>query len=279
MKTRRLLSTKQTALMAVFAALIVITTRLPGIPILGGPAQGGGSIELSIILYPIIGIILGPMMGFVTVLLGNLIAWIIPTSTIFGLLLIPAGAIAAFVSGSLTQRSHQVNWRAAISVLAVLNACWYLTPVGWEAPFYPVLHIAALALSIIFRNTIPEYIHSNSRRDNLLGSAFCCYAAIMADHMFGNLVWISSIGLVIPLKAVRDAIKAMGIIWLKLGVYVPTISIGDIFMLVLPISAVERLIYTTVATFLGVSLIRSIGWERLSTFETPLFKEKSNNVE
>jgi hypothetical protein len=97
----------------------------------------------------------------------------------------------------------------------------------------------------------------------------------MADHMFGNLVWISSIGLVLPLKTVRDAVKALGVIWLKLGIYVPSSSIGDIFMLVLPISAIERGIYTLVATVLGVSLIRAIGWGRISTFGTATIREKT----
>jgi uncharacterized membrane protein len=259
------LTTKQIALTSIFAALIVIVTRIPGIPILGGPVQGGGKIELSIILYPIIGIILGSWMGLLAAFLGNLIAWILPASTVFGLLLIPAGAIAAFVSGCMSQASGQLNWRVAAVVLAILNALWYLTPIGWEAPFYPVLHFAALSLIILFRNKIYEYIHSSSRDKTVLGIAICSYVAIMADHMSGNLIWISSIGLVLPLKAVRDAVRAVGMVWLKLGIYVPSSSIGDIFMLVLPVSAVERGIYTAVATVLGVSLIRTIGWGRILT--------------
>jgi len=255
------LNTKQIALISVFAALIVIVTRLPSIPILGGE----GKVELSVILYPIIGIILGPWIGFVAAFLGNLIAWIIPSSTVFGILLIPAGAVAAFVSGSMSQKTSRLNWRAATVVLAALDASWYLTPVGWEAPFYPVLHFAALALVVLFRGRASEYIHSSSRDRTVLGAAVCSYAAIMADHMFGNLVWISSLGLVISLRAVRDAIRTLGMVWLTLGVSPFTGSIGDIFMLVLPISAVERLIYTAAATTLGVSLIRAIGWGRLSS--------------
>lgn len=262
--------TKQIALISVFAALIVIVTRIPGIPILGGLAQGGGRIELSVILYPSIGIMLGPWMGFIAAFLGNLIAWVIPTSTVFGLLLIPAGAVAAFVSGCLSQTTGQLNWKVAASVLVALNTLWYLTPVGREAPFYPILHLVALALIILFRKQIAEYVHDPSRDRIVIGVAICTYVAIMADHMFGNLVWISSIGLVFPLEAVRDAVKALGMVWLKLGIYVPSSSIGDIFMLVLPISAIERGIYTLVATVLGVSLIRAIGWGRISTFGTSI---------
>jgi len=267
------LTTKQIALISVFAALIAIVTRLPGIPILGGPTQGGGEIKFSVILYPIIGIVLGPRMGLVAAFLGNFVAWIIPTSTVFGLLTIPAGAIAAFVSGCMSQSSGKLNWTAAAGALAVLDTLWYLTPIGLEAPFYPVLHLAALALILLFRNKTSEYIHSPSRDKTVFGTAICSYVAVMADHMFGNLVWISSIGLVIPLTAVKDAINTLGILTVKLGFKVPPGSIGDIFMIALPISAVERITYTAVATFLGVSLIRIIGWGRISTPEEASVKE------
>ncbi|MFH0748366.1 MAG: ECF transporter S component [Candidatus Bathyarchaeota archaeon] len=252
------LTTKNIALISVFATLIVIVTRIPGIPIFGG----GGHIEFSVILYPVIGIMLGPWMGFAAAFLGNFIAWIIPTSTVFGLLTIPAGAIAAFVGGCMSQGSGKLNWKAAAIILAMLDALWYLTPVGLEAPFYPILHVAALVLILLFRERISEYMHSSLRNTIVLGTALCSYTAVMADHMFGSLVYVSSIGWVIPLKAVRDAINAWGIISMKLGFSVPTGSLGDIFMLILPISAVERIIYTAVATFLGVSLIRIIGWKR-----------------
>ena len=260
------LTTKQVALMSVFATLIVIVTRLPGIPILGGAAQGGGSVALSVVLYPVMGIVLGPWMGFVAAFIGNLIAWIIPTSSVFGLLLIPAGAVAAFVSGCIVQNSGKLDWKVATGILVALDALWYLTPVGLEAPFYPLPHLAAVVLVILFRDKVSGYVHHPSRDKTILGIAICSYASVMADHMFGNLAWISSIGLVIPLKAVRDAIKALGIIWLQLGIYVPSGSIGDIFMLVLPISILERAIYTTVATVLGASIVRVIGWGRITTF-------------
>jgi uncharacterized membrane protein len=272
------MTTKQIALTSTFAALIIVITRLPGVPILGGLAQGGGSVEISVVLYPIMGIVLGPLMGLTAALLGNLIAWIIPSSSIFGLLLIPAGAIAAFVSGCLSRDRKWLNWKASALVLLILNGLWYVSPVGSEAPFYPILHIVALALVLIMRRKIYHYISGSHRNKIVLGTAISTYAAIMSDHMVGNLAWISSIGLVIPLKAVKDAFKVLGMIWLKTGIYIPDNPIGGIFMLILPISAVERIIYTIVATALGVGLIQVIGWGRL-IIETrrPMSEQKQVN--
>jgi uncharacterized membrane protein len=269
------MTTKQLALTSIFAVLIIVITRLPGIPIIGGPALGGGSIALSVILYPIIGMVLGPIIGILAALVGNVIAWIIPSSTIFGLLLIPAGAIATFVSGCLSHESQWFNWKTAVISLAFLNGLWYLTPIGFEAPFYPILHFLALALIILFGRKVSQYIRSSSREKVVLGTAICSYAALMADHMVGNLAWISSIGLVIPLESVMNAINALGIIWLKMGIYIPNEGLGGIFMAVLPISAIERIIYTIVATTLGVALIRIVGWNRLLvTYERSIHAKK-----
>jgi hypothetical protein len=108
-----------------------------------------------------------------------------------------------------------------------------------------------------------KYLRSSSREKVVVGTALCSFIALMADHMVGNLTWISSIGLVIPLETVTEAIKALGMIWLKLGIPIINEGLGGIFMAVLPISAIERVIYTIVATIIGVSLIRIVGWNRL----------------
>jgi uncharacterized membrane protein len=259
----RRMTTKQIALTSIFAVLIVIITRLPGIPIIGGPAQGGGSIALSVILYPLIGMVLGPLIGIIAALIGNLIAWIIPSSTIFGLLLIPAGAIATFVGGCLSHESQWFNWKTAALIMTILIGLWYVTPVGLDAPFYPILHCIALALILVGGRKIPQYIRSSTREQVVLGTIIYSYTALMADHMVGNLVWISSIGLVIPLRSVENAIKTLGMFWLSLGIYIPNEGLGGIFMAVLPISALERIIYTIIATMIGVALIRIVGWNRL----------------
>jgi len=247
------LSTKQIALVSAFATLIVIVTRLPGIPIVSG---AGGGIEVSAILYPIVGIILGPWAGAVAVLLGNFIAWIIPKSTVFGLLMIPAGAIAALVTGSLSRKIGWCDWRLTAAILATLDVLWYLTPVGREAPFYPVLHWIAFVLAAVFRGKINEFLISPSPRRVTLGVGLSAYMGTMAEHMTGNLIFISTIGLVVPLKVVRDAIKAIGMAWLTLGIQIPTQTLGDLFMGMLLISAIERLSITVIATLIGAAVIR-----------------------
>ena len=257
------LTTKQIALISTFADILIIVSRLPGIPILGG----AGSIEFTTIFYPFIGIVMGPWLGMLAVLIGNFLLWLIPTTTLLGLLMIPAGSIAALASGLLSRKVGRFNWKLAAIVIAALNLSWYLTPVGAEAPFYPVLHWLALALVLAFRGRIAEFTESASTTKMTLGIALSSYIATMAEHMTGNLIFISAVGLVVPLQQVRDAIKALGLVWLKLGIPGMPLTgeggLGTLFMLVLPVSAVERLAITALATFIGLASIRILGRARL----------------
>jgi uncharacterized membrane protein len=255
------ITTKQIALISVFAALLAIISRLPGIPILAG----SGNIEFTTLLYPFIGIVLGPWIGMVAVILGNIIVWLIPATTVFGLLMTFSGAIAAMVCGFLSREDPTFNWKAAAVVMGGLDLLWYLTPVGLQAPFYPILHWLAFALIIIFRNRINEYIWSPSRKMAMMGVGISSYIGTMAEHMTGNLIFIEAIDLIIPLKTLRDTLRLWGMT-ISTGVGVPDDPLAQIFMLVLPVSAVERMIITIAATIIGVAAIRMLGKGRLLAF-------------
>jgi uncharacterized membrane protein len=263
------LSTREITLIAVFAALIAIVTRLPGIPIsLGIPT---GKIEFSVPLYPLAGILLGPWIGAIAVTIGNFIAWLIPKSTVMGFLFIPAGAFAALCTGFLVRRTKWANWKSAGALLVILIALWYVTPVGREAPLYPFfLHVPALILILICRGKIFEFVNSASRRLVTLGVGIASFAGVMADHMWGNVMFITALEYVVDMKAFRDTLKNIGMAiglgfsakspipnWVYEMVTDPTL--GDFFMLSIPIATVERVVFTVIATVIGVGVIMTIG--------------------
>jgi uncharacterized membrane protein len=266
---KRKLSALEIALIVVFAALIAIVTRLPGIPISLGIRTG--TIEFSVPLYPLAGILLGPWIGALAVVIGNFIAWIIPTSSIMGLLLIPAGALAALCAGFLVRKTKWVNWKSSAVLLAVLIALWYVTPIWFEAPFYPFfLHVPALILILIFRGKIFDFINSASKKLVTLSVGIASFVGVMADHMCGSVIYITALQFVVDLKTFRDFLKGVGMQitlgfsasnpmppWVYQMVLNPTI--GDWFMLSIPIAAVERVIFTIIATAVGVGVIMAIG--------------------
>jgi len=68
--------------------------------------------------------------------------------------------------------------------------------------------------------------------------ALSSYAGIIADHMVGNLSYISLIGIVFPPELLPDT--------------------PALFMSILPISVVERLVFTAIATVFGVGLVLAL---------------------
>ncbi len=245
------LKSREIALVTVFAALLVIISRLPGIPIVGGT----GRIEFTVILNPIIGVLLGPWLGGLAAFLGNFLAWLIPTTSFYGFLNLPLGPLTAIVSGALARNSRYSNWKLSAVLIGVLNLLWYLTPPGREVLIYPFLHWAAFILIILFREKVNEFLNSEIKRKLTFGTALCCFSGIMANHMGGNLIFIASVGWFVSLKAIKDAVKALGFYWLKSGLPKIEDPLAAIFAFYLPISVVERLLMTAIATFLGTGIV------------------------
>lgn len=253
-------SARRVAVVAVFTALsIALAKLLPNIPIVGLP-QGQGSISPTVILYPIMGLILGPILGSLTAVIANIIVWIIPPQTIFGLLTIPAGGFSACVSGYIARRPN-LGWMKAAVILAILVGCWYLTPIGFEAPFYPLpLHATAVVLTLIFNRRIHSWLEESSRSyRSIVALLVAFFAGIMADHMWGNLMFILGVGLYIPMRAIRDTLNTLGVLAVRMGLpNIPLKGLGDLFMFMLPVSAVERVTMTVIATLIGLAVFRAL---------------------
>ena len=257
------LQAKEAALVGVFAALFAVVSRLPGIPIVGLPI-GAGKIELTAVLAPIVGIILGPWLGALTTFIGDFIAWIIPKTTFFGLLMLPTDPIAAMVAGALVRRERTANWKVSAAILLALNLLWYATPPGMEVIYYPFLHLGALALILLCRRKIAEFVSSGAREKLGYGVTVASFSGVMANHMAGNLIFIASVGWFIQLKAIKNTVKALGLYWLKSGLPKGEVTgLGALFAGMLPISVVERLIMTAIAAFLGAAILYALRKSRI----------------
>jgi len=202
-----------------------------------------------------VGILLGPWIGGLTSLLGNFVAWIIPSVSFYGMLNLPTGPIAAIVSGSLARNTKNSNWKFAAIIYAVLMGLWYLTPPGREAFYYPFLHWTAFALILIFRERTHNLLNAGTNLKKVLGVTICGFGGIMANHMTGNLIFIGSVGWFVSLKAIKDTLKSLGFLWLKSGLPHPEDPLAAIFVAVLPITVAERLLFTVFTVYLAYGLI------------------------
>jgi len=240
------LSARDIALTAVFAALsVVIIMFVPGIPIVG---MSGARITLDAAIAPIYGLIIGPYLGALAAFLGGIIVAGYKGWHLFPILTSFCPAVSALVAGTLTSRRQGPlrGWIISALTLIILIAGWYCTAIGRGAPLYPVLHLAALCIILLLRGWASDLFNSGGWRLTLSVAA-SSYAGIIADHMLGNLIFIAGIGWFIPLKVVEGWLSGMGL---------PSVS--ALFMYMLPVSAVERLTMTAIATVFGVALITAL---------------------
>ncbi|MEM2739349.1 MAG: hypothetical protein QXQ29_00905, partial [Candidatus Bathyarchaeia archaeon] len=172
----------------------------------------------------------------------------------------PAGGFSACISGYIARKPN-VGWMKAAVILAILVGCWYLTPIGFEAPLYPIpLHVTAIVLTLIFNKKLYSWLEESSRRYRSIIALFIAFlAGIMADHMWGNLMYILGIGIYIPLKTIRDTLNALGVLAVKMGLpNIPLSGLGDLFMFMLPVSTIERITMTVIATLIGLPVFRAL---------------------
>ncbi len=294
------LTARDVAFVGVFAALSVVVIRvIPGFPIIG---LSDSQIKFDAAIAPIYGMILGPYLGFLAAFIGGIVlanGW-------FSVLTSFAPAVSALVAGFLTQKkitsrnSSFPGWAIAGIVIGLLILGWYATWVGQEALLYPVLHISALLVILLFRGRIatafesseetrkvwnfkPNYIllgivvivlayilpkpylseieilsylslplyflgaiiilhgifgGEEGKINFVAAVSMASYCGIIADHMIGNLSYISLLGIVIQPENLA--------------------ATPAVFMSILPVSVVERLVFTAIATVFGVGLILAL---------------------
>jgi len=241
------ISTKNLALTAIFAGLFVALSALPGVPIIGA----GGKIDIILAaLGPVYGIILGPWLGAISAFLGAILAWFLPPGTPgpVGLAMTLCPLMGALAAGGLSSKMfNKKAWILSLGIMASLVIGWYITWVGMSAPLYPIMHIVALIIVLIFQWRISDFIWSGSKIKNIIGVALASYVGIMADHMTGNLIFINTLGIIISWKGIEKWLASLGL---------P--DIPALFMYMLPVSATERATMLIAATIIGSGLTMAL---------------------
>lgn len=216
--------TRKLTLMALLGAIYAVASFMPGFPMIGVP---GSRIDLARSLEMGYGFVLGPLLGPSTSFLGALVGKTLTGGGV-GLFFTPLALVSSFVAACLRRRKvfNQEGWALAASVSGLLILGWYLTPTGRAIPFYPVLHFMGLGIILVLRGRLADYLDSGERLRLTMGVALASFPSTMAGHMLGNLIFIQLFG---P---------------------------GPVFFVsVLPVSAIERLVLTAIATAIATPLI------------------------
>ncbi len=121
------------AFVAVFTAMIAVLDVIPTIP----GFYAGVWDSWPFLIAPIVGILLGPYLGALSVALGSVIGHIIyfrdPTEMLFMMGLSLGAAVAGFV--------YQRRWKPVFSIYSAMLLGYFIYPVTWELPLWGIWDI------------------------------------------------------------------------------------------------------------------------------------------
>ena len=139
------ITTQNLALIAIFAALYYVLSLIAPINIPTG--VGNLTISFAALFAAVIGLVLGPYLGFTSALLGASIAWILPPSSgsLFGLPFLLSPALNALVVGLIFYK----KWKYGFAVFGALILAFLFTP-----PIWPMTENWFVAAAVLFDKII-----------------------------------------------------------------------------------------------------------------------------
>lgn len=191
--TKNTPKTKLIAIMSIFTALYAVLRIIPTVPMIGA---SGAYFSLSDIVAPLYGLILGPYIGGLSVIIGSLIAFFGKPPFFMGLDFLPA-TVAAVSVGLLIKR----KWIPVIALNIVLLVAFLLHPntsVFVNVPLSDItiplpfawLHIVALIVLIspLGRKAV-EWVSTPTAAKAATGLAILFFIGTMMQHLMGNLLY------------------------------------------------------------------------------------------
>lgn len=184
--------TKSIALLVVFTALYIIFRFIPYSVLIGG----SGFLSFSDFLTPIFGIILGPYLGGLSVILGNFAALGLGRPSIFdGLDFLP-DLVAAVSMGFLVRRKWTlvVLLNAALLTVFFLNSLtrFFVTIPGTTITIpFAWMHIVAFAvlLSPLGRKAAQWVDTAKQTKLIAIGLTILAFIGTMMQHLTGNILF------------------------------------------------------------------------------------------
>ena len=204
------LTTKNVALMAIFAALYYVLSIFSFN--IAAPGVSGVQISLFALVASVFGLVLGPYLGTAAAFLGAIVAWTLPPSGMsplgFPFLLSPP--INAFITGAIFYK----KWKIAFVAFAVLIAAFFFTPPVQPLAEQLTIIVAVLTDKIFALLLIIPLVMFTKRLAITEKGIYAFYLILgfignQADNMWGSLafslptVYEGIFGM--PLDAVRTA--------------------------------------------------------------------------
>lgn len=193
---------KQLALMTVFAALyyvlsLIAPIRIP-LPAVGGIVE----ISFAALIASIFGIVLGPYLGVGAALIGSVISWVLLGGSPYGLPMILAPVLNAFVTGLIFYK----KWKWGFMIFAAMAIVFLFTPAVTPLTEHWYVALAVLFDKIItLALIIPVALFAKKLKVAHAAAFFFLLGFIgnQADNMWGSMAF--------ALPGIYDGIYSMNL--------------------------------------------------------------------
>lgn len=221
------------AYLAVFIALVTVFDVIPMFP-----GFYGGVWDSWIFLFaPIIGILMGPLYGLITVGFGSLMGHIIYFRDPYELLFM-LGAVVGTVCAALI---FQRRWKPVLLIYAVLLGGYFMYPVTWVLPLIGIWDILlAFGLLLLFSLMISRNWWPSDHWANIwLRLLFAALIGLEADILFRVFVLVPGQTYWFFYLLTPEALYWM---WLTAGIITPTkVALGTFFTITVGYSLLRLL--------------------------------------
>ncbi len=175
MLKRKLRTSQIVAIVAVFAALNVVTDSFSGLP------SSGVWYSWNFLIEPLTGIILGPLLGFSATITGVMIGHYIYFIDLYEFLF----TIGAPIGVSVSALMFKGRWKPVLAYYITLLATYSITPIAWELPFWGMwdTYAAFLLLIIVVFLTKKHLTQHDSKRASF-ALAIAAFVGLEADVLF-----------------------------------------------------------------------------------------------
>jgi hypothetical protein len=222
------------AFAAVFSALVAVLDAIPILPML----YSGVWDSWIFLISPIVGVLLGPVIGAICTGIGSILGHFIFFRDPFEFLFMLGAPIGAAIAALI----YQQRWRPALIIYSGLLLAYFLTPVAWLLPLWGIWDtLGAYALLLLFALSIAEgWWPAANTRFLFLRLSLCSIIGLEADILF-------RIFLLVPCQTYWVFYgwtpAQLQLIWLAAGVITPvkvalaalaTIMLGFSLMRLLP---------------------------------------------
>ncbi|UCE16337.1 MAG: ECF transporter S component [Candidatus Bathyarchaeota archaeon] len=164
------------------------------------------------------------------------------------IILVTRGWIATSFEGDseVKKKKWQLKPSYALCGILTIVSAYVVTRSYLESIWF----LSYLSLPLYFAGGILILygLFSGGRAKFAVSVCLASYCGIIADHMLGNLVFINVIDLLIPMNDITEY-------------FLKPLNLPDIpslFMYMIPVSIIERIIFTAIATLIGVGLVLTL---------------------